>query len=246
MPFVGTSWHDELPRLSGSLVELREVATSDASVLFEMLSDQAVQQHLSAPPPSVRAFEGFVRWAINQRVEGSGVTFGIVPRGLGAAVGIVQVRALEPRWTIAEWGFALGAAFWGTGVFSEAAELVVRFVFEQLGADRLEARAATINGRANGALNKIGASAEVTLTRSFKRLNGQYDEQLLWSLRADDWRQGGLFPPTRFDAATAKQRIAHAIERVRGQLRDQRAALDGEAPHSFYPFLLTHQSPRRE
>ncbi|HZP47500.1 MAG TPA: GNAT family N-acetyltransferase [Vicinamibacterales bacterium] len=237
-------WQDEVPRLSGSIVELREVRASDAPVLFELLSDEAVQEHLSSPPPSVDAFEGFVRWAIDQRGQGNCITFGIVPHGLADAVGIVQLRALDPTWFVAEWGFALGLAFWGTGVFAEAAELVVRFAFEALRVDRLEARAATLNGRANGALNKMGASAEVTLMRSFKRLNGRYDEQLLWSLRAEDWRQGGLFTPARFDAQRAKQRIADATADVRRHLQERRASRGDAASSSRYPFLLTR--PRKK
>jgi ribosomal-protein-alanine N-acetyltransferase len=236
------SWQDEVPRLSGSLVELREVTPTDASVLFELLSDPAVSEHLSAPPPSAIAFAGFVRWAITQRHGGNSLTFGIVPHGLESAVGIVQLRALEPTWTVAEWGFALASAFWGTGVFGEAAELAVRFAFDDMQVDRLEARAAVVNGRANGALNKMGASAEVTLTRSFKRLDGTYDEQLLWSLRADDWRRGGLFTETRsrFTPEGAKERIARATDTVRSQLDRERTTPSG-APEPFYPFLLTRQ-----
>jgi RimJ/RimL family protein N-acetyltransferase len=40
----------------------------------------------------------------------------------------------------AEWGFAVGSAFWGTGVFRESAELLLAFAFETIGVHRLEAR----------------------------------------------------------------------------------------------------------
>jgi len=232
------SWLDELPRLSGSLVHVREVALSDAPVLYELLSEPRVTQHLSGPPASFQAFQGFVRWAHRQRSAGNGVTFGIVPTGLRSAVGIVQVRALEPTWIVAEWGFALGVAFWGTGVFSEAAELVARFAFDHLNVQRLEARVVTSNGRASGALNKMGASAEVTLARSFKRPDGTYSEQLLWSLRAEDWRQRGLFDVGRFSPDAAKRRIAAVVSDVQQLLRDRSArATNDDSPE--YPFLLT-------
>jgi [ribosomal protein S5]-alanine N-acetyltransferase len=233
-------WTLGLPRLSGSFVDVREVVPDDASALFELLSDPAVTQHLSGPPGSIDAFVGFIRWAIDQRSAAQSVTFGIVPSGLHAAVGIVQVRALEPSWFAAEWGFAIGAAFWGTGVFNEAADLVAGFAFNHLRVDRLEARAAVANARANGALQKMGAAAEVALTRSFRRSSGAYDEQLLWALRAEDWRQRGLFRGERFSSDTAKERIAFAVASVQEQLAKQRPstamATDAAAP---YPFLVT-------
>jgi ribosomal-protein-alanine N-acetyltransferase len=106
---------------------------------------------------------------------------------MDTAVGLFQVRQLEPGWGTAEWGFAIGSAFWGTGLYAEGAELVLDFVFETIGVHRLEARAAIQNGRGNGALRKLGAVQEGTLRKSFLR-NGQYMDQALWAIIADDWR----------------------------------------------------------
>jgi Acetyltransferase (GNAT) domain len=48
-------------------------------------------------------------------------------------VGLFQVRALQPGFDIAEWGFALGGEHWGTGLFMDAAELILDFVFDVVG-----------------------------------------------------------------------------------------------------------------
>ena len=102
------------------------------------------------------------------------------------AIGIFQLRELEPGFATAEWGFAIGSAFWGTGVFADSAELLVRFAFETVGVHRLEARAAVKNGRGNGALRKMGAVQEGVLRRSFLK-NGEYHDQVLWSILDEDW-----------------------------------------------------------
>jgi RimJ/RimL family protein N-acetyltransferase len=98
------------------------------------------------------------------------------------------VRQLEPGFGTAEWGFALGSGFWGTGLFTEGAKLVIDFTFDTVGAHRLEARAAIRNGRGNGALRKIGAVQEGVLRKSFFR-HGEYLDQALWSILEEDWRQ---------------------------------------------------------
>ena len=82
---------------------------------------------------------------------------------------------------------ALGSAFWGTGMFMDGAHMVIDFAFNTIKAHRLEARAAILNGRGNGALRKIGAMQEGILRKSFLR-NGEYLDQALWTILDEDWR----------------------------------------------------------
>ena len=163
---------------------------SDAQSLFVSLSTEEVARFISPPPTTVEGFERFIAWTAEQRTAGQYVCYGIVPRGLDSAVGIFQVRSLESDFGLAEWGFALAAEHWGSGVFVDGAQLVMAFGFEVLGINRLEARAAVRNGRGNGALRKIGAVQEGVLRRSFLR-HGEYLDQALWSLLREDWQRRG-------------------------------------------------------
>src|SRR5689334_20128437 len=108
-----SGWHMALPRLEGESVRVRELVATDAGALLELLTDPAVSAHISTPPPSLAAFEGFIAWTHRERASGKSVCFGMVPEGLNEAVGVIQIRALDPSFFIAEWGFAIGAAFWG-------------------------------------------------------------------------------------------------------------------------------------
>ena len=186
-PVVTTDWKTGIPVLTGSRVTVRELRVSDAPSLFAMLTTQEVARFISPPPTTVEGFERFIMWANRERAAGTYVCFAIVPHGMDTAVGLFQVRQLEPGWGTAEWGFALGSAFWGTGLFADSAEMVLDFAFETIGVHRLEARAAILNGRGNGALQKLGAVQEGVLRRSFLR-DGQYLDQALWAILADDWR----------------------------------------------------------
>ena len=64
---------------------------------------------------------------------------------------------------------------------------LIDYAFEVLGVHRLEARAAVLNGRGNNALRKLGAVQEALLRKSLDR-SGDYLDQVLWSIVADDWR----------------------------------------------------------
>ena len=183
-----SDWRQSLPVLTGEMVTLRELRLSDAPALLAMLSTEEVSRFISPPPTTVEGYERFIAWTHRERAAGNYICFAVVPHNMDTAIGIFQVRQLEPGFGSAEWGFAMASAFWGSGVFMDAATLIVDFSFEIVGARRLEARAATANGRGNGALRKIGATQEGVLRRSFLR-DGEYLDQILWTLLADDWRQ---------------------------------------------------------
>jgi [ribosomal protein S5]-alanine N-acetyltransferase len=182
-----TDWRQRLPLMSSPRVTLRELRIEDAASLLAMVSTEEVSRFISPPPTTVEGFERFIMWAIRERERGNYVCFAVVPEGMSAAVGLFQLRALESGFGTAEWGFALGSSFWGTGVFVESARLVLDFAFDTVGVHRLEARASLANGRGNGALRKIGAVEEGVLRQSFFR-GGAYHDQVLWSILADDWR----------------------------------------------------------
>jgi RimJ/RimL family protein N-acetyltransferase len=182
-----TNWKTALPVMAGTTFTLRELRAEDAPSLLAMLTTEEVSRFISPPPTTVEGFERFIAWTHRERMAGNYACFAIVPHGMTTAIGIFQVRSLDPGFGTAEWGFAMGSQFWGSGIFAEGARMMLDFAFDVIGAQRLEARAAVANGRGNGALRKIGAVQEGLLRRSFLR-NGQHHDQVLWGILADDWR----------------------------------------------------------
>ena len=185
-PVVSTDWQLQLPMLASPKVTLRELRLSDAPSLLAMLNTEEVARFISPPPTTVEGFEQFICWAAAERLAGKFVCFAVVPAGMDSAIGLFQVRPVESSFRTAEWGFCIGSPFWGTGVFVEAAQMVLDFAFGEIGVYRMEARAAVRNGRGNGALRKLGASPEAVLRGSFIR-NGEVHDQQLWAILADDW-----------------------------------------------------------
>ncbi len=182
-----SDWRSGLPLLSGQLVTLRDLRVSDAPSLLRTLPPEEVRKFVAPPPTTVDGFANFILWAHAQRARGTYLCFGVVPEGHDDAIGLFQVCELEPGFGTAEWGFALGSRFWGTGVFEESARLVADFVFDVIGSHRLEARAAAADGRGNGALKKIGAEQEGVLRKSLFG-DGIYLDQLLWTILDENWR----------------------------------------------------------
>jgi [ribosomal protein S5]-alanine N-acetyltransferase len=167
---------------------LRELEVDDAPSLLAHVATDEVSRFISAPPATIEAFERFIRWSRQHREAGHSACFAIVPTGASRAVGLFQLRSLEAGFVRAEWGFAMGSAYWGTGLFAGGAAHVLDFAFSTVGVVRLEARAVVMNGRGNGALRKIGAVQEGVLRRSFLR-HGECYDQVLWSMLAEEWQR---------------------------------------------------------
>ena len=174
---------------------MRELRASDAPSLCALLTTEEVSRFISPPPTTVDGFERFIAWTLRQRRAGTYVCFAVTLDSTDTAIGIFQLRELEAGFGTAEWGFAIGSAYWGSGVFQEGAELMVTFAFEVVGVHRLEARAAVKNGRGNGALRKMGAVQEGLLRKSFQK-DGEYLDQALWTILEEDWSAKKIWTAT--------------------------------------------------
>ena len=184
---LATEWRDGLPILKDGAVLLRELRSSDAPSLVDQLSRPRVSRFIEPSPSTTDGFRHFIRWTRAERRKGALACYGIVLGRPARAVGIIQVWRVERDFSTAEWGFALGEPFWGTGVFMRAARLVLDVVFLHLGVYRLEARAVDANGRGNRALEKLGARREGVLRGSFH--DGiVVRDHVMWSILAPEWR----------------------------------------------------------
>jgi RimJ/RimL family protein N-acetyltransferase len=181
-----STWRTELPALTGRVVLLREAGSQDLGPLVDLLSlADASRFGLDEPVSEVEVQELIERFA-RERASGVAFTYVITLATARTIVGLVQVRQLDPSFEAAEWECTIAPSSRGSGIFLETARLVGSFAFGIIGTHRLEARVLLHNGRANGALRKLGAVQEGVLRRSVRRA-GEYFDQVLWSLLKEDW-----------------------------------------------------------
>jgi RimJ/RimL family protein N-acetyltransferase len=183
---IVSTWRTELPTLAGRSVTLREPVFQDAGALAELLSLRDATRFGIDEPMSDLVVQDLIDRAARERASGLAVTYVITLTASRTVVGLVQVRQLDPAFEAAEWECTIAPSARGTGIFLEAARLAGSFTFGTIGAHRLEARVLLQNGRANGALRKLGAVQEGVLRRSVRRA-GEYFDQVMWSLLKEDW-----------------------------------------------------------
>ena len=181
-----SDWPGELPMLTGRLVTLREPTAADLRPLIDLRSiTDTTSFGIDEPSPEL-AMQQLIDRAGRERASGTAFTYVVTISSSRAVVGLVQARQIDLSWESAEWECTIAPSWRGTGVFLETARLVGSFAFGSVGVHRLEARVALQNGRANGALRKLGAVQEGVLRQSVRR-GGEYVDQVLWSLLKEDW-----------------------------------------------------------
>jgi ribosomal-protein-alanine N-acetyltransferase len=172
---------------------------SDAASLDRVVRCPDVARSMCPPPSGVKGFERFIAWTWAERAAGKYISFGIVPRGATEAVGLFELRQMQPGFFRGELGFFMDPAIWGTGLFSDAARLMLDFSFHVVGVHRIEARATVDNQRSNMALRRLGARKEGTLRAAFIS-EGKYVDQHLWAIVSGLERaRPGIFGNVRRD-----------------------------------------------
>jgi RimJ/RimL family protein N-acetyltransferase len=176
------AWRAGLPTLVNDRVMLRELRLLDAESLYRLVRCPDVSRYMWPAPSGVDKFERFIEWTWAERAAGKYVCFGIVPRGATEAAGLFELRQMQPGFFRAELGFFVDPAAWGTGLFFDAAGLLLDYAFRVIGIHRIEARAAVDNLRSNAALRKLGAHREGTLRAAFACGDGKLIDQDLWAI----------------------------------------------------------------
>ena len=175
---------------TGPNITLRYPRPDDAPRLFELASDPAVTQWFSW---RYGAVDDAARWIAGReeaREAGEWLEFVVEHRehGVAGVTGLTEPGRRDARAVTGSW---LGAAFWGTGVNTEAKALLARIAFDACGLHRLGSYAGTGNTRSRRALEKLGFVHEGTLRR-YHRHGGTAHDVDVFSLLRDEFLAGPL------------------------------------------------------
>lgn len=119
--------------LEGNSINLREERLEDLPLLITLRNDLETQAWTKTLPPDYT--EGMYRKRYEARefsFERTDGRFIIEHKASGEAAGTVSYTSLEERWS-ATIGIMVARPFWGQGIAYEAQELLLKFLFEELG-----------------------------------------------------------------------------------------------------------------
>lgn len=151
---------DEMPRVEGERLLLREMVDADAEALDELARNQAV--YLFEPTFLYEQRYEDKHLAIARMREECFDTHESVLLAIclrerpDEMIGIAEVYAFEPRKPKASIGYRLFPAWWGQGIATEVARMLKDWLLDEVGMRTITAHVMVDNGASGRVLDKAG------------------------------------------------------------------------------------------
>ena len=187
---VSYAWRfRHLPTLSTERLILRKVRRGDARALYEYAQDPEVSRHvLWSAHQGLWESRSFIRQLRRQYRLGLPATFGIEDRETGCLIGTIGFMNLSPEHRCAEVGYSLARSRWNRGLMTEALQAVLRYAFETLKLNRVEAIHEVDNPASGKVMAKAGMKPEGTLRRKIYN-KGRWSDVRIWAILRDEWEK---------------------------------------------------------
>jgi RimJ/RimL family protein N-acetyltransferase len=181
-------WGGRLPTLKTPRLTLRSLSESDVVDVFAVFSDPVVMRYwdgamMTTLQDAMRYIDhihrGFRRRELFQ--------WGIADNETDAVLGTCTLTHYYPIHQRSEIGFALRQMRWGQGLGSEAVTAVIRFAFDSLNLNRIEADVDPRNGRSLRLLERLGFQREGHLRERYY-MYGERQDALMLGLLRSEWK----------------------------------------------------------
>lgn len=147
------------PTLTTDHLTLRPLQPDDADDVFVFRSDAEVQKYNGATMTDVSEFDGMLGFSRDQFARQEGLLWAMEDRTTGTVIGLVGL-SYDAYHARASLGYDVARHVWGQGLATEALRAVVRFGFEEMGLNRIDAETIVDNAPSVRVLEKLGFRRE--------------------------------------------------------------------------------------
>lgn len=182
----------DLPDIETERLLLRKVGLDDAEDVFRYASDPEVTRYLhSQPLRSIEDSRKVVRAATDDYAAGRVRSWGVVHKGDKRLIGTAGFQWWRPESFSANIGYLMAREYWGQGLMPEAVRAVLRFGFERMQLNRIEARLDPENAASARLLEKVGMTREGTLRDDYY-IDGAFYDGMVYSILRREWSAEGV------------------------------------------------------
>ena len=177
-----------LPRLETPRLVIRRMTMADAGDIYEYGRDPEVSRHvLWDAYQSLGEAKAYVKYVQRQYRLNEPASWGIELKATGRLIGTIGFMWWNQEYRSAEVGYSLSREYWNQGLMTEALRAVVRFGFEEMNLNRIEAQHETANPASGRVMEKVGMRKEGVL-RQRLRNKGKFVDVALYAVLRGDWR----------------------------------------------------------
>ena len=159
--------YNDLPTLETERLVLRKVKATDLQAMHAYGSDSRVSKFVTWERHESEAdTEAFLNFVLNRYEEGQLAPWAIEYKSNGQMIGTIDFVSWKPASRVAEIGYVLHRDYWKKGIMTEAVKRVIRFGFERMNLERIEAVCLPENAGSYRVMEKAGLQYEGTLRRA--------------------------------------------------------------------------------
>lgn len=178
----------ELPIRTERLA-LRPYRESDAEAVFGIFSDPRVMRFMSSTPwESIDRAREVIARDIAAVADGETLSLAIERTGDSRLIGQCVLFKFSEGCRRAEIGYSLASRAWGKGFMTEALSAFLRYAFERLGLNRIEADTDPRNAPSVRTLERLGFVRE-GLLRERWIVGEEVSDTALYGLLRKDWHE---------------------------------------------------------
>lgn len=177
--------------LKGEKVVLRPVGRKDIEYFLKWFNDPEVTQYLSMYMPMTEmAEEKYIEELGTAGVANRAVfVIEAIESNKSKPIGNVSLSNIHPKDHNAVFGIAIGEKdYWSKGYGTEAAQIIIRYGFEQLNLHRISSFVFSFNERSIRMHLKAGFIEEGRRKESIY-INGAYHDSVTFGLLRKEWRE---------------------------------------------------------
>lgn len=167
---------------------LRKTLPDDYIPMFNnWAGDERVTRFLTWPPynNADQLKNTFHKFLLKNKKNPDFYDWKIVLKEKGEPIGSISVISIRNDIEEAEIGYCLGYDYWHKGIMTEAFSRVIRFLFEEVGFNRITATYDPRNIHSGDVMKKCGLQYEGTMRQAGKNMQGICDVSRCAILRED-------------------------------------------------------------
>jgi len=180
--------HKGTAAIETSRLLLRRFRKRDAPAVFaNWANDEMVTKYLTWPPhKSVAVTEKVIsEWTESYKNDGF-YQWAIVLKKIDEPIGSISVVGKDEKVNSVHIGYCIGRKWWNQGIVTEAFSAVIRFLFEEVKVNRIDARHDTNNPASGRVMEKCGLKYEGTLRQADFNNQGIVDVSV-YSISASEY-----------------------------------------------------------
>ena len=175
---------DKFPNLDSERFILREVKERDYLSLYEIYSNEdAVKYQQTSPMKTIEQAQKSVQAFLKGFQDRKFIRWCITARGNDKVIGLITLHSFNVCNHQAEIGFMLNKEYWRQNIMSEVASEVIKFAFEVIGLNRIEASIHPDNVASIRLSEKLGFHKEgLKKEAAYNKGTDEYEDRLVFGI----------------------------------------------------------------